>query len=260
VQLEQVLLNLCTNARQAMPDGGLLRLATHAVSFDAPAVVRQPWARIGTFVEITVSDTGVGMDAATRSRMFEPFFTTKRDGTGLGLATVYGIVQQHGGFVSVESARGAGTTFRVYVPLAADETAAPRTTSRPGMAAAGGRESILVAEDEVPLRTLLTTTLSALGYTVITARDGEEAVRAYEEHSQQVALVVLDVVMPRLDARAAYQRMREVRSDVKVLFMTGYAPESTRLGELLANGHARVLEKPFTPHTLAAAIRRALDE
>jgi PAS domain S-box-containing protein len=260
VQLEQVLLNLCTNARQAMPDGGQLRLATRAVSFDARAVVRQPWARVGTFVEITVTDTGIGMDEATRSRMFEPFFTTKRDGTGLGLATVYGIVQQHGGFVSVESSPGTGTRFGVYLPLTADEASAARANGRPSMAAPGGRESILVAEDETPLRTLLTTTLSDLGYTVIAARDGDEAVRAYEQRSHEVALVVLDVVMPRVDARAAYQRMREVRPDVKVLFMTGYAPESTRLGELLGHGHTRVLEKPFTPHALAAAVRSALDE
>jgi PAS domain S-box-containing protein len=259
VQLEQVLLNLCTNARQAMPDGGCLRLATRAVAFDARAVVRQPWARIGSFIEIMVSDTGVGMDEATRLRMFEPFFTTKRDGTGLGLATVYGIVQQHGGFLSVESSPGAGTTFRVYLPLAAGEVPVARSSGRFSLAV-GGRESILVAEDETPLRTLLTATLSDLGYKVIAARDGEEAVRAYETRASEVALVVLDVVMPRLDARGAYQRMREVRSDVKVLFMTGYAPESTRLAELLANERTRVLEKPFTPQALAAAVRGAIDE
>src|SRR5207253_2683431 len=145
------------------------------------------------------------------------------------------------------------------LPLARGEAPAARPQARFSIAA-GGHESILVAEDETPLRTLLTSTLSDLGYNVIAARDGEEAVRAYESRSNEVALVVLDVVMPRLDARGAYQRMRQVRSDVKVLFMTGYAPESTRLGELLANERTRVLEKPFTPQALAAAVRGAIDE
>jgi two-component system, cell cycle sensor histidine kinase and response regulator CckA len=136
VQLEQVLLNLCTNARQAMPEGGMLRLSTSYVTFDEATVRKQPWARAGSFVEIAVADTGIGMDAATKAHMFEPFFTTKPEGTGLGLATVHGIVQQHGGFVHVESSAGAGTTLRVYLPRADDtassssQRSAPRTPPR----------------------------------------------------------------------------------------------------------------------------------
>jgi PAS domain S-box-containing protein len=259
VQLEQVLLNLCTNARQAMPEGGRLCLATRGVSFDADFAFRNPWSRAGAFAEITVSDTGAGMDEATRARIFEPFFTTKPEGTGLGLATVYGIVQQHDGFMHVESTRGEGTTFRVYLPRASCEAESAPPPSSGKRYPTSGQETILLAEDEPSLRTLVDTTLTELGYRVIVTADGEEAVRQYEACSSDVALVLLDVVMPRLGAREAYERMRRIRSDVKVLFTTGYAPESTRLAELLATAHLPVLEKPFTPQALAAKVRSAID-
>ena len=200
------------------------------------------------------------MDEATRARMFEPFFTTKVDGTGLGLATVYGIVEQHGGFVYVESTPGGGTHFRVYLPYASDATkGSDPPVARRLDAKARGDEAILVAEDEPSLRALVSTTLSELGYRVIATGDGEEAVREYRRCSRDIALVVLDVVMPRLDAREAYEQMRAVRSDVKVLFTTGYAPQSTRLVELLDNQHMLLLEKPFTPQALAAKVRSAID-
>jgi len=260
VQLEQVLLNLCANARQAMPRGGRLRLSTRAVSFDAAFAARHPWARAGTFVELAVSDTGVGMDAATQSRLFEPFFSTKRDGTGLGLATVYGIVQQHGGFVRVESQPDAGTTFHVYLPAIEEPVPSPRASAPSRLHdTARGDESVLIVEDEPSLRALVVTTLSELGYHVIPTGDGEEAVRAYESRANDIALVVMDVVLPRLGGREAYERMRGIRPDVKVLFTTGYAPESTRLGELLEGGRMALLQKPFTAHALAAMVRSAID-
>jgi PAS domain S-box-containing protein len=261
VQLEQVLLNLCTNARQAMPAGGKLRLTTRAVQFDPAFVARHPWARVGSFAEIAVSDTGSGMDASTRERIFEPFFTTKREGTGLGLATVYGIVQQHGGFLHVESSPGQGTTFHVFLPQASGlATDGPEMNGAPPEARAlRGHELVLVAEDEPALRALVITTLTELGYRVVPAGDGEEAVRAFEQRSSDIALVLLDVVMPRLDAREAYERILEIRPDVRVLFTTGYAPASTRLAQLLESGRVPVLEKPFTPHALAAKVRSAID-
>jgi PAS domain S-box-containing protein len=260
-QLEQVLLNLCTNARQAMPEGGKLALSTRAVELDDVFAARHPWARAGSFAEITVTDTGVGMDAATQARIYEPFFTTKREGTGLGLATVYGIVQQHGGFLGVESAPGAGTTFRVYLPRTTDMTHATKTNgaSAPAPGELRGTEVILVAEDEPSLRALVTITLTDLGYHVIATRDGAEAVREFESHAADIDLVVLDVVMPRLDAREAYERIRVIRPDVRVLFTTGYAPASTRLAQLLESGKVPVLEKPFTPVALAAKVRSAID-
>jgi two-component system, cell cycle sensor histidine kinase and response regulator CckA len=261
-QLEQVLLNLCTNARQAMPDGGTLHIQTRAVDFDADFVAQHPWARVGSYVEIAVRDTGVGIDDETIARMYEPFFTTKREGTGLGLAMVYGIVQQHGGFLQVETTRGAGTTFRVHLPRTTDSAASPRPIPRAGARVPEelrGNEVVLVAEDEPALRSLMTLTLTELGYRVISARDGLEAVREFETHAAEIALVMLDVVMPHFDARATYERIRVLRPDVKVLFTTGYAPASTRLAPLLESGRVPVLEKPFTPVALASKVRATID-
>jgi PAS domain S-box-containing protein len=261
-QLEQVLLNLCTNARQAMPDGGKLALRTRAVKLDDAFATQHPWARAGSFAEVTVTDTGVGMDAATLTHIYEPFFTTKREGTGLGLATVYGIVQQHGGFLDVTSAPGVGTTFRVFLPLTTEVTpGATRVNgaSLPVPRELRGSEVVLVAEDEPSLRALVTITLTELGYRVIAARDGAEAVREFEARAADIALVMLDVVMPRLDAREAYEQIRVIRPDVRVLFTTGYAPASTRLAQLLEGGTVPVLEKPFTPAALAAKVRSAID-
>jgi CheY-like chemotaxis protein len=245
-----------------MPDGGKLGLTTRAVELDDVFAARHPWARAGSFAEITVSDTGVGMDAATQARIYEPFFTTKREGTGLGLATVYGIVQQHGGFLGVESAPGAGTTFRVYLPRTTDRAPAAgkvNGASVPMPHELRGTEVILVAEDEPSLRSLVTITLTDLGYRVIATKDGAEAVREFEANAADVRLVMLDVVMPRLDAREAYERIRVIRPDVRVLFTTGYAPASTRLAQLLQSGTVPVLEKPFTPVALAAKVRSAID-
>ncbi len=260
VQIEQVLLNLCTNARQAMPGGGTLRLAASAVTFDDASLRRKPWARAGRYAEIAVSDTGVGMDDATRTRIFEPFFTTRREGTGLGLSTVYGIVRQHGGLLGVESAPGLGTTFYVCLPLAEGDVApAEPLAPAPWSPAPQGKETILVAEDEPSLRAIVGAILGELGYRVVMTSDGEEAVREYERRRDEIALVLLDVVMPGLDARQAYERVLALRPDARVLFMTGYAPESTRLAELLESGRVPVLEKPFTPQALAAKVRSALD-
>jgi two-component system cell cycle sensor histidine kinase/response regulator CckA len=259
VQLEQVLLNLCTNARQAMPNGGRLVLRTRAAALDAAFVADNPWSRVGSFAEITVSDTGIGMDEATRTRLFEPFFTTKAEGTGLGLATAYGIVQQHGGFLDVETAPGAGSAFRVYLPIVKESWPSRSVPTVDAPNVRGGGELILLAEDEPALRSLVSATLRDLGYRVVEAADGEEAVRQYESHASEIALVVLDVVLPRLDARQVYERMRVVRPDVKVLLTTGYAPESTRLGTMIAEGRIPLLEKPFMPAELALRVRSAID-
>jgi two-component system, cell cycle sensor histidine kinase and response regulator CckA len=261
VQLEQVLLNLCTNARQAMPDGGTLCLSTRRVVFDQSHVWREPRAQVGPYAEIAVTDSGLGMDDATRARVFEPFFTTKGEGTGLGLSTVYGIVHQHGGFVQVDSAPGRGTTFRVLLPLAPDmdTLASAPQGARAKAPHMRGTELILVAEDEPSLRTLVIATLSELGYRVVAAADGEEAVRQYERVGKDVALVLLDVVMPHMGAREAFERIQAIHGDVRVLFMTGYAPESTRLTQILESGRAALLEKPFTPEALATMVRSMID-
>jgi PAS domain S-box-containing protein len=269
VHLQQVLLNLGTNARQAMPEGGMLALTTRLATFDEAAVRRNPWAQVGSFAEIEVRDTGVGMDASTRARAFEPFFTTRENGTGLGLATVYGIVQQHGGFVHLQSAPGHGTTLRICLPLAPSSLAPVVTIPAPAapldVAAPGaddeprGRETILLAEDEPAIRSLVAMTLTELGYRVLVASDGEEAVREFARRSGEIALVMLDVVMPRMGAPEAYEKMRAIRPDVKVLFATGYAPEATQLAELIEKTRVPVIEKPFGVRTLAERVRAAID-
>jgi PAS domain S-box-containing protein len=257
-QVEQVLFNLATNARQAMPGGGRLGISAQRVRLDAAFVERNPWARPGAFAELTVVDTGVGMDEATLRRAFEPFFSTKTQGTGLGLATVYGIVRQHDGFVHVESAPGRGASFRVFLPLEGASVVSGASVA-PEPIAPGGDETILVAEDAEPLRALVTSTLTGLGYRVIPAVDGEEAVRAFVRHRFEIGLVMMDVVMPRVGAIEAYERMRAIDPGVKVLFTTGYSPEATELSRLVDEAGIQLLAKPFTSRALGLSVRRALD-
>jgi PAS domain S-box-containing protein len=265
VQIEQILFNLCTNARQAMPSGGRVVIEARDVRLDEEGVTAQGWGKAGHFAELTVTDTGVGMDAATLARVFEPFFTTKAQGTGLGLATVYGIVNQHGGSVRAESVVGRGTTMRVHFPIDATRSSTEESSSvrpasrRPEANAPGGTETILVAEDAAPLRSLVTSTLRSLGYRVIAAEDGEQAVREFEQRASEISLVVLDVVMPRLGALGAYERMRAIRPDVKVLFTTGYAPEATQLADLVERERLRILEKPFSSQVLGMRVREVID-
>ena len=257
-QLEQVLLNLCTNARQAMPSGGSITLELRRAHVDDFRALHDPWPAAGDYAELLVVDTGVGMDEETRSRMFEPFFTKKTEGTGLGLAMVHGIVQQHRGFVDVESRVGHGTTMHVLLPLAD----VPETHERnvpSGAPGPGCGETILVAEDEPALRRMLASTLTDLGYEVIVAPDGEEAVRAFDAWPGRIAMVILDVVMPRLGGVPAFQRMRALQPDLKVIFTTGYASDCVQVRELVEIGSPPLLSKPFSPRELARRVREALD-
>ena len=259
-QLEQVLLNLCTNARQAMPAGGRIVLETARTRFDAAAVGREQGAAEGAWAEVRITDTGVGMAADTRARIFEPFFTTKSEGTGLGLAMVHGIVHQHRGLLHVDSRLGEGTTVRVCLPLLPDERPSDGATPESKVGEArGGRETLLVAEDEPALRKLLGTTLGELGYEVLAAADGEEAARVLEARKDSIALAILDVVMPRLGGVQAYERMRALVPKLKVIFTTGYAPEHAQVSAIVRRrGHA-VLSKPFTLEELARKVRETLD-
>ena len=257
-QIEQVLMNLCLNARDAMPDGGVLRVETSNALLDAEYQAEHPWAVPGRYAMLRVSDTGTGMDADTLAHIFEPFFTTKEvgRGTGLGLATVYGIVKQHKGFVDVESAPGKGTAFRVYLPLGsgpADERERPRVGSL-----TGGKECILIAEDNEDLREAATEILGSLGYTVLVARDGEEAVHVFEKHAAEIDMLFLDVVMPRLNGPEAYLRMRAVKPGLPVIFTSGYAHESN-LVTLPQPENVKVLLKPYGSQDLAHALREQLD-
>lgn len=255
-QLEQVLLNLCTNARQAMPKGGELLIETRAMTLDDEFVAAHPWARTGRFVELSVTDTGVGMTPEVRSRIFEPFFTTRPEGTGLGLAMVYGIVKQHDGFVSVYSEPGRGTSFHVYIPMA--EGVAQRTAPEAPLPAIQGTETLLIAEDEPLLRELVVASLSGLGYNVLTAVDGEDALQQFSAHRDAIALVILDAVMPKLTGHEAYLRMAAIHPGLKAIFTSGYAPDSMHVNYVLRQG-LTLIQKPYSPKTLAAKIRELLD-
>ncbi len=260
-QLEQVLVNLCLNARDAMPEGGRITLTTREIAGDDAPPRRQPWMPKGRFVAITVEDTGHGMTPEVRERAFEPFFTTKgpSKGTGLGLSTVYGIVRQHDGVVHLASALGEGTTFTVCLPVSDGANVA--AGSEPAPAADGGHETILVAEDEEAVRRVVTKMLESAGYTVLTACDGIEAVRTYERNAPAIALVLLDVVMPRRGGIETHAALRRLNPTLPLIFTSGYN-DAEQLSAVLQADPAsarRVLSKPYDRDTLLRAVRAALD-
>ena len=257
-QIEQVLMNLCLNARDAMPDGGQLIIETQNVEIDEEYCRVHPYARQGSYVLLAVSDTGVGMDAATTERVFEPFFTTKEvgKGTGLGLATVYGVVKQHGGFIHLYSELGKGTTFRIYLPATsgAPEPREPKTDERTPK----GTETILLAEDNEGLREAAHEMLQRLGYRVILASNGAEAIELFKANSRQIDLVILDIVMPHLSGPAAYSQMAAIQPDLRAVFATGYTAETASLNSTLEKG-VPILQKPYSMKNLGQIVRGTLD-
>jgi two-component system cell cycle sensor histidine kinase/response regulator CckA len=258
-QLEQVILNLCVNARDAMDSGGKLTLETDEVSIGERDCELHPWVKPGRFVRLRVTDTGVGMTAEVRERVFDPFFTTKGNlrGTGLGLATVYAIVQQHGGLTHVYSEPGHGSTFSVYLPADKNPPGAQPSSKGSVTPQKQGRELILIAEDEELVRKPVVQFLERVGYRTLAATNGREAVELLSAHTESVDLVVLDVVMPELGGPEAYERMRVIRPNLRVIFTSGYADDRYR--ERLP-ADAELLEKPFRTEELLRHIRRKLDE
>jgi len=258
-QLEQILMNLAVNARDAMPKGGTLILEVNEASFEAPHIGPGYNIPPGPYVMLAVSDTGEGMDAETQSHIFEPFFTTKElgKGTGLGLATVYGIVKQSGGFISVYSEKGVGTTFKMYFPKAEKELSA-----EPGKAgeskAAGGTETVLVVEDEQALRVAARAFLEMKGYTVLDAADGAEALLVHARHAGRVHLLVTDVVMPGGTGRELAEKLQGLDPNLRVLYISGYTGGSVGSMAGLEAG-ASFLQKPFALDSLARATRAILD-
>jgi two-component system, cell cycle sensor histidine kinase and response regulator CckA len=252
-QIEQVLVNLAVNARDAMPDGGRLTIGTS----DADVVDSDDVPR-GRYVVLQVTDKGVGMTPEILARVFEPFFTTKErgKGTGLGLATVYGIVQQSGGHVRVDSTPGSGTTFRIYLPRVEAPVEAPREAA-PVTAPEAGSETVLVAEDEPLVRVLVRKTLAQAGYRVLEAGGGEEALQLAARHDGTIHLLVTDVVMPGMSGRELMRRLADVRPNVKVLYMSGYSDEAVARHGVLDAGTA-FMQKPFTPSVLARRVREVL--
>jgi two-component system cell cycle sensor histidine kinase/response regulator CckA len=257
-QIEQVLMNLVLNARDAMPGGGRLIIETQNARIDEDYCRLHPDARAGNYVLLAVSDTGVGMDAATTDRIFEPFFTTKEigKGTGLGLATVFGVVKQHGGFIHLYSELGKGTTFRVFLP-ASDGVPDPRGTKN-SAASPKGTETILLAEDNEGLREAAQEMLQRLGYCVLPASSGTEAVQVFENNAGRIDLVILDVVMPGLSGPAAYERISAIRADLRVMFSSGYTAEAASLNVIMERG-VSILQKPYTMKSLGQMVRAMLD-
>ncbi|HYU90933.1 MAG TPA: MASE1 domain-containing protein, partial [Gemmatimonadales bacterium] len=258
-QMEQAIVNLVVNARDAMPKGGRLTIETADVELDRSYVAAHVPTRPGPYVLLAISDTGVGMDGATKARLFEPFFTTKDPGrgTGLGLATVYGIVKQSGGYIWAYSELGHGTTFKIYLPRVAQTPETPESTISP-LTPARGSETLLVVEDQEEVRKLTKRVLEAQGYTVLAAGNGFEALEIVDRHPTQIHLMITDVVMPGMNGRELAQRASARRSDLKVLYVSGYTGEAVLQHRLLEPGVA-FLQKPFTPDVLARKTREVLD-
>jgi signal transduction histidine kinase len=258
-QLEQVLLNLAINARDAMPDGGQLGIAARNESITPGYCEDHPWATPGDYVVIDVSDTGCGMSREHQAQIFDPFFTTKEEGkgTGLGLATVHGIVNQHDGMIHVYSELGEGTTFKVYLP-ATDEAITTKQTPPPSRPSSGD-ETILVAEDDDAIRRLLERLLGREGYHVLAAADGAEAIELFDGHADTIALVLLDAVMPKNSGKEVHDHIVGCGRDTKVLFSSGYTPNGIHVGFALTEG-MRLIQKPYDPADLLRTIRDYLDE
>lgn len=256
-QITQVLMNLAVNARDAMPQGGTLSIHLSTVDLQVQNSHDEDSYDPGKYVVLAIRDTGTGMDEVTRSRIFEPFFTTKEpgEGTGLGLATVYGIVKQAGGFIAVSSRPGAGTEFRVYLPEIDAPVSEPRLIEP--LASSGGSETILVVEDQEQLRTFIEVVLESYGYRVLCAADGLEAIRMAEQHTGAIHLLLTDVVMLGVNGRELARRICDIRSETRVIFMSGYSEGTIARRGILSPG-LEFLQKPFTPEVLTSKIRRVL--
>lgn len=257
-QIDHVLINLATNARDAMPDGGLLTIKTTRQDMDEEYCRYHGFGSPGSYAVISVSDSGCGMSEQLRQRIFEPFFTTKETGkgTGLGLSMAYGIVQQHNGYINVYSEPGNGTTFRIYLPLESEVMLSP--APHPATVSSGGTETVLLAEDDDSVRDLMKTVLGEAGYSVRDAANGIDAVRLFEEHRDDVSLVILDVIMPGMNGKAVYDEIRKIRSDVKVLFCSGYASDIIYKKGVLDDG-LNFISKPVSPQVFLKSVRRILD-
>ena len=258
-QVEQVIMNLCLNARDAMPHAGVLTLQTTNVEIKRVDESSSAWAVPGSYVLLCVRDSGPGMEPAVLEHIFEPFFTTKGvgKGTGLGLATVYGIVKQHKGFHRRRQHAGQGTTFRVYWPIGEGKAKAQEKEPE-SVKAQSASGTILIAEDNEGLREAAKEILEALGYSVILAMDGSDAIEIFQKRHEEIDLLFMDVVMPGLNGPEAYDRMAVIDSHVPVVFTTGYASESN-LVHTIASGKFPILQKPYGTRTLAAKIKEALD-
>jgi two-component system cell cycle sensor histidine kinase/response regulator CckA len=258
-QIEQVLMNLVTNAKDAMPRGGTLTIEISPVVMAERFVHAHGFGEPGNYACVSVTDTGHGMDEETRKRIFEPFFTTKEvgKGTGLGMAIIYGIIQQHNGCITVCSEMGKGTTFRIYLPIISEEIKEAHGTRAAG-SPQGGTETILLAEDEVTVRELHKMILEGAGYRVVEAVDGQDAIDKFMEHTADVDILVTDVVMPKIDGKSLYEEIRKSRPDMKVLFISGYAKD-VMVARGILDEKFGYISKPVKSFELLTLVRDILD-
>ncbi|HBL23068.1 MAG TPA: calcium-binding protein, partial [Deltaproteobacteria bacterium] len=257
-QIEQILMNLSTNARDAMTKTRILTITTGQASIDRAFIGKHGYGRVGTYARLSVTDTGHGIDDKVKEHIFEPFFTTKEEGkgTGLGLSTVYGIVKQHDGYITVDSEPGKGTTFHLYFPSVRvkREKARQIEAKMPS-----GTETILVAEDDTVTLELMKEILGEYGYTVIGAADGEEAVRSFAQHRHKIGLVIIDVIMPKKNGMEVYAEISALDPAVNVLFISGHAHDIV-LDKGIIAGRSNFLSKPITPDLLLDRLRTLLDK
>jgi CheY-like chemotaxis protein len=257
-QMEQIIMNLAVNSRDAMPNGGRLIIETSNAELDRTYNMTHPIVQSGRYVLLAVSDTGIGMDAETQAHIFEPFFTTKEPGkgTGLGLATVYGVVKQSGGFIWVYSEVGKGTSFKIYLPRV-DQPEEKGSVPQVMTEAPRGTETILLAEDEQDVREVAREFLESGGYTVIEACDGADALRLVAERKAAIDLLVTDMVMPGMTGRELARRLQHHHAGIGVIYMSGYS-EQTALESAQAEADMRLLTKPFSRGSILRAVREAL--
>ena len=252
-------MNLAVNARDAMADGGTLTIETANVVLDEGYAAYHVGARPGEHVLLAISDTGMGIDEEVRAHIFEPFFTTKErgQGTGLGLSTVFGIINQHEGYIWVYSEVGKGTTFKVYFPRAEEAEFQEQVRSIPLVEDGQGTESILIVEDEAAVRELIVRVLKAHGYQVLEARDGPQALQISEQHDGPIDLLLTDVIMPHMNGKELHERLRDPRPEMRVLFMSGYTDNAIAHHGVLEPG-TRLLPKPFSMEDLIRTMRSVL--
>lgn len=258
-QIEQVLMNLATNARDAMPDGGLLTIETGHMELNDEFIKAHDYGKPGNYASISITDSGAGMDEKTRERIFEPFFTTKElgKGTGLGLAMVYGIIKQHEGYITVYSGPGKGTTFKIYLPVIKMGVEDTKSVENPRIK--GGEETVLVAEDDFAVRKLVKDILRRSGYKVITAEDGEDAVNKFKENKEEIQLILLDVIMPGKDGKEAYKEIKNINPDIKTLFLSGYTKDLLNEKGILEEG-LNFIAKPVSHNELLKKVKEVLGD
>ena len=258
VHLDHVLINLATNARDAMPQGGTLTLKTQVVKLDEDFIKIEGFGKTGAYVMISVGDTGIGMDKKTMDHIFEPFFTTKAvgKGTGLGLSSVYGTIKQHDGYITVKSAPGQGTTFGLYFPLISPEK--EHETAKTKHVGENGNETILIVEDDSAVRELISQTLRGRGYNIMEAEDGEVAVHIFGDRKDEIDLVITDVVMPKMNGREVFEEIIKIKPGARVLFTSGYAND-TIIEKGVYEGLFEFIPKPLSPEELLLKVREVLD-